>query len=100
GHSEAVIWLGGAVDPWLALFLLAGLLVFARALDAVRPAGLLAASCLVFSAGLLAKETAVTAPVVAAAYGAATLLAGSNRSRVRSIAARTAIVAAATGAVA
>lgn len=100
GHAEAVTWVAGAADPWLAPFLLAGLLLFARALDAVQPARLLAATCLVFSAGLLAKETAVTAPALAAAYGAAALLAGSNRSRVRSIAARTAIVAGVTGAVA
>jgi hypothetical protein len=96
GHAEAVTWVAGAADPWLVVFLLAALLLFARALDAERPARLLMLTSIVFALGLLAKETAVIAPALAAAYGAAALAAPSNSSRVRAIAARTAIVTAVT----
>jgi hypothetical protein len=100
GHAEAVTWVAGAADPWLALFLLAGLLCFARALESDRPAGLMAIACVLFAGGLLAKETAVTAPALTAAFGAAALLSPAGAARARSIVTRTAIVTAATAAIA
>ena len=99
GHAEAVTWVAGAADPWLALFLLAGLLCFAGALDSDRPAALMTIACVVFAGGLLAKETAVTAPALTAAFGAAALLSPAGAARSRSIITRTAIVTAATAAI-
>jgi len=96
GHSEAVTWLGGAADAWLALFVLGGLLLFARALDAERPAAWMAAATTVFAAGFLAKETFVIAPALAAAFGASRLLAYPRRTTARQIITRTAIVAVVT----
>ncbi len=100
GHSEAVTWLGGAADAWLALFLASGLLLFARVLEAERPAKTIVAACLVFAAGLLAKETAVIAPALIAAFGASYFLAPAPVAPARRIVTRTLVVVAATGAIA
>ena len=81
GHSEAVTWLGGAADAWLAMFMLAGLLLLARGLEAERATGSLAAALLVLTAGYLAKEPAGIAPGLIVAFGASRLLAAGAPAR-------------------
>jgi hypothetical protein len=100
GHSEAVSWVAGAADPWLVLFLVTGLLLFGQALEAERPGKTIAGACVVFALGLLAKETAVIAPALVAAYGASALVAPAAASHARRIVTRTLIVAATTAAIA
>jgi hypothetical protein len=99
GHSEAVSWLGGAADVWLALFLVTGLLLFARALDADHPAKAIVGTCVAFGAALLAKETAAIFPALVAAFGAAAMLAPAATARTR-IVKRTLIVVSITTAIA
>lgn len=69
GHSEAVIWLGGAADPWLALLLVPALLLFDRGLRAERPALPIAAACAMLALCFLAKETAAIGGALFLIYG-------------------------------
>jgi hypothetical protein len=64
GHAEAVTWIGGMADPLVTLFLLFGLLLFARSLASPRPARLLIGSLAAFAAALLSKESAAIFPVL------------------------------------
>jgi hypothetical protein len=73
GHSEAVIWLGGAADPWLALLLIPALLLFDRSLTAERPAIPLAAACGMLALCVLAKETAAIGGPIFTVYGGSLL---------------------------
>jgi hypothetical protein len=98
GHSEPVSWVGACADPWLVLFLVPGLLLFDASLDAERPAGWVAASIVVFTLGLLGKESAVIAPALVAARGV-TALFETERRDVRRILGCTAATVAITGAV-
>jgi hypothetical protein len=100
GHSEAVSWVAGAADPWLVLLLIPTLLVFDCALTAERGAMLLAATCVLLAACLLAKETAMTGAALLAAYGLGrTLRPLTAPERLRTIT-RTAIVVTITGGIA
>lgn len=69
GHSEAVGWVAGAADPWLTVFLLSGLLLFARGLEQERAWPALAAATVILAAGYLAKESAAIAAGLVAAWG-------------------------------
>ena len=95
GHTEAITWLGGAADAWLATFLVGGLLLFDRALEAERPALPLAGAAIVFSTGFMAKESFAVAPALAAAYAGCRLLAPDRPDR-RPIVARTIVIVATT----
>jgi len=92
GHSEAVGWVAGAADPWLVVFLLTGLLLFARGLESDRPAPLLGLSVLVLVAAYLAKESAVVGVALVTVWGAIAAWLG-DRSQARRILMRTAAVA-------
>jgi len=70
GHAEAVAWIGGMADPLLTLFLLVGLLLFHRALNAPRPLPWLTGSWLAFAAALLTKESAAVFLGLAVAWAA------------------------------
>lgn len=100
GHSEAVTWLGGGAEPWLVLLLGTALLVFDRALIAERSAVPLGAACAIAVAALLAKETAVTAPVFLLLWGGARLLDPAPPDARRRIVERTAVAVAITSAAA
>ena len=91
GHSEAVTWLGGAADAWLATFMLAGLLLLARGLETERGTGWMAAALVVLAAGYLAKESAAIASGLIVAYGGSRLLAAG--APVRRIVTRTVVLA-------
>lgn len=67
GHSEAVTWIGGVADVILAPFILGALVLIAHGLEAERPARWLVPASVLMPLGLLAKETAVVAPVLGAA---------------------------------
>jgi hypothetical protein len=95
GHTEAVSWIGGVADTMLMPFAIGGLVLLDRALRepgalfhpsahrtrAGDPGWPTAAGWLVLTAGLMAKETAVMLPALAAAYGGlyAWQLAGRDR---------------------
>jgi hypothetical protein len=74
GHSEAVSWLGGQSETVAAFLLMPGLLLFDRALTAERSALAITGACLMVALSVLGKETAVVAPGLFLAYGAARLL--------------------------
>ena len=67
GHSEAVTWIAGVADVLLAPFILGALVLMAHGLEADRPAHWLVPAALLLPMGLMAKETAVIGPVLAAA---------------------------------
>jgi hypothetical protein len=97
GHSEPVSWVGACADVWLVLFLVPGLLLFDTALDADRPAIWIAASIVVFTLGVLGKESAIIAPALVGARGLAALLEPGRRD-VRRVLRSTAVTIAVTGA--
>lgn len=73
GHSEAVVWLGGAADVWLALLLIPALLLFDGSLTAERPARGIAAACGTLALCFLAKETAAIGGPLFVGYGGSLL---------------------------
>ena len=74
GHSEAVIWLGGAADVWLALLLIPALLLFDSSLTAERPAIPMAAASGMVALCVLAKETAAIGGPLFLVWGGSCLL--------------------------
>jgi hypothetical protein len=84
-------WVAGAADPWLAVFLLAGLLLFASALDAERAGWRLAGTTAIFVLAYLAKESAAIGLALVSAWGVAAAWSG-GRTRWIPIARRTAAV--------
>ena len=84
GHSEAVAWIGGAADVLLAVLLFGGLVCLVRGLQTAVEGGgsskWLAAAAVLLSAGVLAKETGVVAPLLGACVaGVVALQRGSDR---------------------
>ena len=71
GHTEAVSWIAGVADTVLMPFAIGGLLLLDRALTSGRPVVPTVIGWLVLAAGIMAKETSVMLPVLAAAYGTA-----------------------------
>ena len=67
GHSEAVVWIGGIADVVLAPFVLGALVLLAYGIERERPLRWLAPVSILLPLGLLAKETAVVAPLLASA---------------------------------
>lgn len=100
GHSEAVSWVAGAADPWLACVLLTGLLLLASGLEAERPAWPLAAACALFIGAPLAKESGVIAAAIAGAWGGSMLIAPTGWGDRRRILTRTLVVVLVVAAVA
>jgi hypothetical protein len=71
GHSEAVSFIAGTADTILMSFAIGGLLLLHCALTSGSPLVPTVTGWLVLAAGLMAKETSVMLPVLAAAYGTA-----------------------------
>jgi hypothetical protein len=71
GHTEAVTWVAGLADPFVAACLFAMLLAEDRALDSARPWPWMLAAGLLMAVAVLGKESALVLPVVAGAYGLA-----------------------------
>jgi len=92
GHAEAVGWVAGAADPWLAVFLLAGLLLFAKGLESERAMLLLGLSFLALVVAYLAKESAVVGVALVTGWGVIAAWLG-DRSKARRTLMRTAAVA-------
>jgi hypothetical protein len=68
GHTEAVTWVAGIADLFVAACLLGMLLAGDRAVEADRGGGWLALVWALSALGLLAKESAVVLPLVLAAF--------------------------------
>ncbi len=71
-HAESVAFISGRVDPLATVFVLATILLHLRANDSVRPWPWRVAAAGAWLFGLLSKEMAVTAPVLAAVLEAGT----------------------------
>ena len=93
GHTEAVSWIGGMADTVLMPFAIGGLLLLDRALRSGRPVAPTVAGWLILAAGIMAKETSVMLPVLAAAYGTAYALSVTGDERRRALARTAAFVA-------
>ncbi|HEX6463195.1 MAG TPA: hypothetical protein VFZ98_02025 [Vicinamibacterales bacterium] len=83
GHSEAVAWLAGMADAALVPFMIVTIFLIARALRDDRPFPTLAAAWTAGTAALLAKETAIVLPAIAAWYGLAGPSGATRRRRFR-----------------
>jgi hypothetical protein len=83
GHAEAVTWIGGMADPLVTMFLLLGLVLFQRALDAARPVPLFAGTWLAFAAALLTKESSAVFLGFAVAFAALAKPGLPDRRRIR-----------------
>jgi Tfp pilus assembly protein PilF len=71
-HAESVAFISGRVDPLATVFVLATILLHLRGNDARRPGPWRIAAAGAWLCGLLSKEMAVTAPVLAAVLEAGT----------------------------
>ena len=71
-HAESVAFISGRVDPLATVFVLAAILLHLRANDSSRPWPWRVAAAGAWLCGLLSKEMAVTAPVLAAVLEAGT----------------------------
>jgi hypothetical protein len=71
GHTEAVAWVAGAADPFVAACAFGLLLAEERALTSEQPWRWTPLSWLLMAVALLGKESAVVLPAVAAVYGLA-----------------------------
>ncbi|MDQ3419274.1 MAG: hypothetical protein M3541_10890 [Acidobacteriota bacterium] len=81
GHSEAVSWIAGTADTILMSFAIGGLLLLHRALTSGSPLLPTVTGWLVLAAGIMAKETSVMLPALAAAYGTAFALSVTGEER-------------------
>lgn len=86
GHTEAVSWIAGVADTILMPFAIGGLLLLDRALSSSRPVVPIVMGWLVLAAGIMAKETSVMLPALAAAYGTASALSVTGDERRRALA--------------
>lgn len=89
GHTEAVTWVAGLADPFVAMCLFAMLLAADRTLDSASSWRWTAAVWILSAAALLGKESAVVLPAILAAYGFAR---GASPRRVIRLAAVPAVV--------
>ncbi len=71
-HAESVAFISGRVDPLATVFVLATILLHLRANDSNRPWPWRVAAAGAWLCGLLSKEMAVTAPILAAVLEAGT----------------------------
>lgn len=67
-HHEVVAWISSTTESLCAVFFLAAFLAYLKSRER-RTAAWMAASCLLYAAGLLSKETALVLPAVVFAHG-------------------------------
>jgi hypothetical protein len=71
GHTEAITWVAGLADPFVALSLFAMLLAAGAAFESPRPLPMMIVAWGFLALALLGKESAVVVPAIVVAYGVA-----------------------------